>query len=178
MKWNGTVSQLCHLAIPTRFAIAKATHAISSRKAPTRRRRPSGRSGSAGASVCKAPTRRRRPSGRSGCAGASVCLRCSNPIPRVPDGLDRLGAELLAQAADADVDDVRARVEVVAPDLGEQALAAHDLAGVQHQVLEEPELAVGEVRDVLAEERLPPREVRSEERRVGKECRSRWSPYH
>ena len=22
------------------------------------------------------------------------------------------------------------------------------------------------------------REVRSEERRVGKECRSRWSPYH
>ena len=25
---------------------------------------------------------------------------------------------------------------------------------------------------------LPPLEVRSEERRVGKECRSRWSPYH
>src|ERR1017187_4716065 len=25
---------------------------------------------------------------------------------------------------------------------------------------------------------LPPRRVRSEERRVGKECRSRWSPYH
>src|SRR5256886_13521417 len=24
----------------------------------------------------------------------------------------------------------------------------------------------------------PPRAVRSEERRVGKECRSRWSPYH
>src|SRR3989441_9398629 len=24
----------------------------------------------------------------------------------------------------------------------------------------------------------PPRELRSEERRVGKECRSRWSPYH
>ena len=23
-----------------------------------------------------------------------------------------------------------------------------------------------------------PRELRSEERRVGKECRSRWSPYH
>ena len=23
-----------------------------------------------------------------------------------------------------------------------------------------------------------PRQVRSEERRVGKECRSRWSPYH
>src|SRR2546430_13666782 len=25
---------------------------------------------------------------------------------------------------------------------------------------------------------LPPRKSRSEERRVGKECRSRWSPYH
>ena len=25
---------------------------------------------------------------------------------------------------------------------------------------------------------LDPRERRSEERRVGKECRSRWSPYH
>src|SRR5256886_15296 len=25
---------------------------------------------------------------------------------------------------------------------------------------------------------LPPRKLRSEERRVGKECRSRWSPYH
>ena len=25
---------------------------------------------------------------------------------------------------------------------------------------------------------LPPMSVRSEERRVGKECRSRWSPYH
>src|SRR5205085_4956315 len=24
----------------------------------------------------------------------------------------------------------------------------------------------------------PPRLIRSEERRVGKECRSRWSPYH
>ena len=24
----------------------------------------------------------------------------------------------------------------------------------------------------------PPRMARSEERRVGKECRSRWSPYH
>ena len=23
-----------------------------------------------------------------------------------------------------------------------------------------------------------PQEIRSEERRVGKECRSRWSPYH
>ena len=31
---------------------------------------------------------------------------------------------------------------------------------------------------VSAEGKLEVKEVRSEERRVGKECRSRWSPYH
>src|SRR3989449_11784111 len=35
------------------------------------------------------------------------------------------------------------------------------------------EVSAVEVKDVD----LPP-EMRSEERRVGKECRSRWSPYH
>src|SRR5256885_12195354 len=30
----------------------------------------------------------------------------------------------------------------------------------------------------LAHEMAPPARMRSEERRVGKECRSRWSPYH
>ena len=30
---------------------------------------------------------------------------------------------------------------------------------------------------VMALERVPS-DIRSEERRVGKECRSRWSPYH
>src|SRR5256885_2669098 len=33
-------------------------------------------------------------------------------------------------------------------------------------------------RPTAARERKPERTVRSEERRVGKECRSRWSPYH
>ena len=32
-----------------------------------------------------------------------------------------------------------------------------------------------EVRDILESSGL---QIRSEERRVGKECRSRWSPYH
>src|SRR5256885_5802766 len=30
----------------------------------------------------------------------------------------------------------------------------------------------------IADMDLRPTEIRSEERRVGKECRSRWSPYH
>ena len=46
----------------------------------------------------------------------------------------------------------------------------------------------GKVRDVyninddlmvmVATDRISAFDVRSEERRVGKECRSRWSPYH
>ena len=31
---------------------------------------------------------------------------------------------------------------------------------------------------MLEESTLPIDKIRSEERRVGKECRSRWSPYH
>ena len=34
------------------------------------------------------------------------------------------------------------------------------------------------VPDTLSEEELKSIRKRSEERRVGKECRSRWSPYH
>ena len=30
----------------------------------------------------------------------------------------------------------------------------------------------------LLDKGVPKRRLRSEERRVGKECRSRWSPYH
>ena len=33
-------------------------------------------------------------------------------------------------------------------------------------------------KDIQYQEKLPPFNLRSEERRVGKECRSRWSPYH
>ena len=36
-------------------------------------------------------------------------------------------------------------------------------------------LRVGEV---LRDGKVTPAQIRSEERRVGKECRSRWSPYH
>src|SRR2546425_2036301 len=34
------------------------------------------------------------------------------------------------------------------------------------------------VRERLVDALVAVRELRSEERRVGKECRSRWSPYH
>ena len=34
------------------------------------------------------------------------------------------------------------------------------------------------VSTILSKTRAPEDKARSEERRVGKECRSRWSPYH
>ena len=50
------------------------------------------------------------------------------------------------------------------------ALTDHDTtAGIADAVDAGKELGV---------EVIPGIEVRSEERRVGKECRSRWSPYH
>ena len=36
----------------------------------------------------------------------------------------------------------------------------------------------GFAKEIIAKEERPKTSVRSEERRVGKECRSRWSPYH
>ena len=42
-------------------------------------------------------------------------------------------------------------------------------------------IATGVLNEIMAEAvtlQQPPSDRRSEERRVGKECRSRWSPYH
>src|SRR2546421_2992776 len=40
------------------------------------------------------------------------------------------------------------------------------------------DLALGQVVGARQRQGADQRDVRSEERRVGKECRSRWSPYH
>jgi len=56
----------------------------------------------------------------------------SQSIAGMADRLDRgVGAELLTQSADAHVDDVRAWVERVTPDLGEQPLTADHLTCMQ-----------------------------------------------
>src|SRR5258706_872952 len=55
----------------------------------------------------------------------------------------------------------------------------HDSGLVGHPANEAPyRSANGSRRDSDINRRLWARERRSEERRVGKECRSRWSPYH
>src|SRR4029453_9878508 len=73
----------------------------------------------------------------------STDLRCSKPITRMPNRLDRgVGAELLPQPADADVDDVRTWIEVVSPHLGQEPLATDDLAGMLEQVMKDAKFAV------------------------------------
>src|SRR5581483_12254113 len=75
----------------------------------------------------------------------------SKSIPGVANGLDGgRRAELRAQAPHAHVDHVRTGIEAVAPHLGEQPLAAHDLAGVRGEVVQQPELAIGEIDAALA----------------------------
>src|SRR2546423_9837314 len=90
-------------------------------------------------------------------------LRGGGRVPAMPNGLDGcLRAELLPQSPDAHVDHVGARVEVVPPDVREQALARHHLALVEDEVVQEPELAVRELCHQVAELRLPAREIERE----------------
>src|SRR5215218_7653877 len=61
-----------------------------------------------------------------------------------------IGFELPSQVGDEDLDRVRDRERVIAPDLVEQLLARDHEALVAHQVLEQLELALGEVDLALA----------------------------
>src|SRR5689334_22793286 len=93
----------------------------------------------------------------------STGLRHAKAITDMAHGLDRcVPAELVPQPADAHVDDVRARIEVIAPDLREQALATQHLAGVLGEVMQQSELPVGELHHRVPDARLPPREVEHE----------------
>ena len=54
---------------------------------------------------------------------------------------------------------------------GSQALKAFKEEGIE-TILINPNIATVQTSEGVADQ------IRSEERRVGKECRSRWSPYH
>src|SRR5205823_3625552 len=94
---------------------------------------------------------------------SSTALRFGQAVTGMADGFDRRsGAELLAQAPDADVDDVGVGVEVVAPDLREEPLAADHLARALEQAVQNLELAVGELHEAIPELSLPAGEVERE----------------
>src|SRR5581483_3127467 len=85
------------------------------------------------------------------------------PVAGVAHGLDRpRGPELLAQPPHADVDDVRPRVEPVAPHLRQETLPADHLADVEDEVVEEAELTVGEVDRKALGDGLAARDVQLE----------------
>src|SRR5680860_1253906 len=69
-------------------------------------------------------------------------------------GLDERGGEglvdLAAQVADVDLDDVGIPVEVRGPDVAQQGVLGDSLAGVARQVLQEGELARGQLDEGLA----------------------------
>src|SRR3954470_7152666 len=91
---------------------------------------------------------------------SSTPLRLSKAVPGVAYGFDRRArAELLPQSPDTDVDHVRMRIEVIAPDLREQALTADDLACTLEEAVKKLELAVREVDDSIVQLRLPARQV-------------------
>src|SRR4051795_1391150 len=75
-------------------------------------------------------------------------------VPRAADRVQQArlaaGLELAPQVRDEDLDRVRRRERVVAPDLLQEALAGDDDALVAHEVLEELELALGELDLALA----------------------------
>src|SRR6266550_1508039 len=90
-------------------------------------------------------------------------LRRREAIARMANGFDRrVRTELLAQPPNTDVDDVRVRVEVVAPDLGKQTLAADHLALVLEQVMKDAKFAIGQLGGDRTKARLAPREVQHE----------------
>src|SRR3954468_2858591 len=75
-------------------------------------------------------------------------------VPRAADRVQQprlaAGLELAAQVGDEDLDRVRRRERVVAPDLFQQPLARDHDALVAHEVLEQLELALGQLDGAVA----------------------------
>src|SRR2546430_16061692 len=104
-------------------------------------------------------------------------------LPRVSKPIQYVGGELGAVVKDWDAATVRWALmypdayEVGLPNQGIQIL--YEVLNEQDGVLAERTYSVWEdLEALMREHRVPEFTVRSEERRVGKECRSRWSPYH
>src|SRR5699024_6000125 len=98
-----------------------------------------------------------RSGGRPGRPEARPGWRCGSgegslhPVADAPHGLDLVLADLAPEGADVDVDDVRAGIEVHAPDALEQLLPADRLALVAQQHLQQGVLAVGELLDAAVD---------------------------
>src|SRR5580704_18703992 len=136
MKWNGIVSQSANQKIATRLSAEKTAQPIVS---------ASGLYGQRSARICAVAWRswaRERvplppPGELTGLPGDKL-------IALTPHGLDQVEAELGAQPPDAHVHHVRARVEVVAPDGGQQRALGHRLPDVLGELAQQQELQPGQ----------------------------------
>src|SRR6202011_5389032 len=68
-----------------------------------------------------------------------------NPVPLPADRFDGLPADLGTKPADVDIDDIRARVEVIPPDGREQVLLTDCVASARHQLAKQEKFALGEL---------------------------------
>src|SRR6476620_4348246 len=66
------------------------------------------------------------------------------PVSHPADRGDRVGTELRPEAANVNVDHVRPRVEVIAPDRGQQPFLRYRASCVPHELLQEQEFPVRE----------------------------------
>src|SRR5215472_2455001 len=96
-----------------------------------------------------------RPAGRTWSGGVE-------PITLAPHSDDRVGAELLPQPRDVDVDHVGPGVEPVAPDLRQQVLLGDRAAGVTRQLPQQQELPLRQRHELRADPHLPAHEVHAE----------------
>src|SRR5688572_17564430 len=95
-------------------------------------------------------------------------------IPMTADGYARLEEELRHLKGVARPEVIRAIAE--AREHGDISENAEYHAARERQSFIEGRLA--ELEDKISRAEIIDPATRSEERRVGKECRSRWSPYH
>src|SRR5580658_5396758 len=113
MRWKGMVSQSGNMNIRSRLARAKTVHTVSMTR------------GGYG--------QPRRGSFLASSPGHEL-------IALTPHGLDQVEAQLGAETADAHVDDVGPRVELVAPDGGEQLGLGDRVPGVLGELVQQQEL--------------------------------------
>src|SRR5262245_12342020 len=88
-------------------------------------------------------------------AGQSVRSARCKLVALSAHGLDRILSKLRPQPAHVHVHDVRSRLEVIAPDGGEQPLLRHDDARALHELPEQQRLALGERNGAVPQLGLP-----------------------
>src|SRR5580693_3072957 len=148
IKWKGMASHRSKSRMPASPSIHSTTHARSIQliqaSSCSRSRVPKRKAGRRGA--CHRSTADRTTGHRSWPAGGGSgrAASGSESISCTAHRLDQVEAELGPEPAHADVDHVRARVEVQAPYRGQQRVLSHGLARVLHQLAEQHDLKPGQ----------------------------------